>query len=198
MNKDYEVLSRTPGYRRHFKLDELRLRHRLFAGGWSDVLDRELIDRGDAVGVMPYDPAQDTLVMVEQFRVGALGRGGSPWLFEFVAGLIGEGETPEEVARRESLEEAGLKLLALERVGRFYLSPGGSTECLHLFCAKIQSPRNGGLFGLRGEGEDIRVHVVQRERALTMLAEGDLVSAWVVLALQWLQMNLSELRARWR
>lgn len=197
MNRDYEVLSRTPGYRGHFRVDELKLRHHLFAGGWSEILERELIDRGDAVGVIPYDPASDTLVMVEQFRVGLIGRDDSPWLLEFVAGLVGEGESAEEVAHRESAEEAGLELLALEKVGRFYLSPGGSTECLQLFCARVRSPPCGGLFGLRGEGEDIRVHVLPRESALAMMAKGDLASAWVVLGLQWLQMNISGLRERW-
>src|SRR5262249_36602957 len=104
MNKDVEILEKSERYRGHFRIDRYRLRHRLFPGGWSGTFDRELFERGHAVGVLPYDAAADAIVLIEQFRIGALVAGMEPWLIEVVAGIVEEGEEPEEVARREALE----------------------------------------------------------------------------------------------
>src|SRR5512143_2878914 len=104
---DIEIVERRIGYRGYFRLDVYRLRHRLHEGGWSDVISREVLERGHAAAALLYDPARDAVVMIEQFRVGALAAGRAPWLCELVAGIIETGETPIDVARREALEEAG-------------------------------------------------------------------------------------------
>jgi ADP-ribose pyrophosphatase len=111
-----------------FRLERYRLRHALFRGGMSAPLSRELFERGHAVAVLPYDPRTDVVVLIEQFRVGALARVGGPWLVEIVAGVIDGEEAPEVVARREAIEEAGLELGRLEKICRFYVSPGGTSE----------------------------------------------------------------------
>lgn len=94
----------------------------------GDELSRELFVRHDAVCVLPYDPQRDRVVLIEQFRVGALGKVDNPWLIELVAGLIDKDEAPDEVARREAVEEAGLELADLWPVTRYFPSPGAATS----------------------------------------------------------------------
>src|SRR5689334_15670486 len=145
MRKDVEILEKSERYRGYFRIDRYCLRHRLFAGGWSGQIEREVFERGHAVGVLPYDPAADAVVLIEQFRIGALVAGMEPWLIEVVAGIIEEGEAPEDVARRETLEEAGLEIRALMPMCRYIVSPGGSSESVRLYCARVDSRGAGGI-----------------------------------------------------
>jgi len=193
---DVEVVRRDAGFRGFYRLDVLTLRHRLFAGGWGPELRRELFVRPDAVCVLPYDPWLDQLVLVEQMRIGALDKRASPWMLELVAGLFDADESPEEVAHREAQEEAGLQLIALTPIARYFPSPGGSDEHVHLYCATVDSRGAGGVHGLPEEGEDIRVHVISREAALERMALGEIDNAASIIALQWLQLHGDALRAQ--
>ena len=157
MTKDIEILGKSEQYKGYFRINRYRLRHRLYAGGWSGELERELFERGHAVGVLPYDPAADSIVLIEQFRIGALVAGMDPWLSEVVAGIIEEGEAPEEVARRETREEAGIEVMDLMPICRYLVSPGGSSESVILYCGRVDSRGAGGIHGLAAEHEDIRV-----------------------------------------
>jgi len=134
-NTDVEVLGRTTLFQGFFRMVEYRVRHRLFNGGWSGEVRRELFERGHAVGVLPWDPRSDRVALVEQFRVGALADPAGPWLLELVAGMVEEGETPEEVARRELVEEAGIAEVELLPICDYLVSPGGSDESMTLLCA---------------------------------------------------------------
>jgi ADP-ribose pyrophosphatase len=192
-----EVLERTVVFEGFFKLVRYRLRHRLFAGGTSRELVRESHERGDAAVVLPYDPVRREVVLVEQFRVGALGRPGEPWLLEPVAGIIEPGEAPADVARREALEEAGLELLDVVPIGSYYPSPGASSELCHAFVARIDARGAGGLFGLAEHGEDVRAQVVPLATALGWLADGRLRVASTLITLQWLALHQAGLEARW-
>ncbi len=192
-----EVLERTVVFEAFFKLLRYRLRHRLFAGGMSREIVRELHDRGDAAVVLPYDPVRREVVLVEQFRVGALERPGDPWLLEPVAGIIEPGESPAGVAGREALEEAGLELIDLVPVASYYPSPGASSELCHAFIARIDAKGAGGLFGLADHGEDIKAQVVPLATALGWLADGRLLVASTLITLQWLALHLAELEMRW-
>lgn len=180
-----------------FRLERYRLRHALFRGGMSAPLTRELFERGHAVAVLPYDPRADAVVLIEQFRVGALQRFGGPWLIEIVAGMIDGQEAPESVARREALEEAGLRLGRLESICRFYVSPGGTSESIQLFCGEVDAAVAGGVHGLAEEGEDIRVFGEPADAALARLDRGEIDSASPVIALQWLALNRARLRREW-
>jgi ADP-ribose pyrophosphatase len=112
MNADkIEIIKRERAYDGYFKIDRCRLRHRLFSGGTSAEIMREVFERGHAVAVILYDPDRDAVVLIDQFRIGALSAGFDPWVTEIVAGIIDPGETPEEVASRETTEE----VVALER-----------------------------------------------------------------------------------
>jgi ADP-ribose pyrophosphatase len=200
---DVEVLARETVYDDFFRLERLRLRHKKFAGDWSEPLTRELMVRRDAAGVLLYDPELDAVALIEQFRVGALDRGAvdrieGPWLFELVAGLIDTDETPAEVARREAVEEAGCAVLALEPVFELFSSPGGSNEFMHIFCGRCDLRSAGGIHGLPEEHEDIRVHVVAFAAAVEMMQRGRLRNAHTIIAMQWLQLNRERLRLSWR
>jgi ADP-ribose pyrophosphatase len=193
-----EILDRTVVFDGHFQMVRYRLRHWQFAGGFGPELVREVFVRGHAVAVLPYDPMRDEVVLVEQFRVGALDTDWDPWLLETVAGIVEDGEHPEGVARREGLEEAGLELLDLAPVCSCFMSPGGSSEIVHVFVGRVDATAAGGIFGLPDEGEDIKVHVVPYAQALAWLDEGRLRVAHTLLALQWLARHRDTLRVRWR
>jgi ADP-ribose pyrophosphatase len=194
---DVEVIEREACFRGFYQLDRVRLRHRQFAGGMGPELSRELFVRHDAVCVLPYDPQRDVVVLIEQFRVGALDKSANPWLLELVAGLIDKDEEPEEVARREAQEEAGLNLSSLWPITQYYPSPGGSDERVHLFIGRCDSEGAGGVHGLVEEGEDIRVHVWPLEDALDAMKDGRIDNAASIIALQWLALNRAEVRGLW-
>lgn len=180
-----------------FRVDKLWLTHRRFDGSNMPTFTRELFMRGDATCVLPYDPVRDEVVLVEQFRVGALGRNQSPWLLELVAGMNEPGESPEDVARREAQEEAGLEFRRLVRICDYLVSPGGTTELVHLYCGQTSTGNAGGLHGIEDEHEDIRVHVVPVDEAIAMIADGRINNAAAIMAIQWLQLNRLSLRERW-
>jgi ADP-ribose pyrophosphatase len=193
-----EILDKTVCYDGFFRLERYRLRHRLFSGAWSRVLTRELFERGHAAAVLPYDPALDVVVLVEQFRIGALEAPGGPWLLEIVAGVIDHpGETPEDVVRREAVEEANCQIQELVHICDYFVSPGGTSERISLFCGRVDAAGAGGLCGLAAEEEDIRVLVVPFAEAIEQLHAGKINSAAPIIALQWLQLNHDQLRARW-
>lgn len=203
---DVEIIDKDESYRGYFRLERYRLRHRTFAGGWTDEMTREVFERGHAVAVLPYDPERDEVVLLEQFRIGAYlaeASGGftdsaSPWLVECVAGIVERGESAEDVALREIVEEVGQEAQDLRYVGRYLVSPGGTTETIALYCARVNAEGAGGIHGLEHEHEDIRAFAVSAEDAFAMVADGRVVNATTIIALQWLQIRHAELRRAWR
>lgn len=191
------VIEKKLAFDGYFKIIRYRLVHSLFAGGDGQEITREIFERGRAVAVLPYDPERDKVVLIEQFRPGALGVDPDPWLIETIAGIVEPGEGIENVARREAREEAGLDLKNLEPVIRYFASPGGSTETVDLFVARVDVGDAGGLFGLAEEGEDIKVHVIALDLALSWLSEGRIKVATTIIALQWLFQNRDRLRTDW-
>ena len=192
-----DVVKRERCYEGFYKLDRLHLRHELFAGGMSREINREVFVRHDAVCLLPYDPKRDEVVLLEQFRVGAMGKTDNPWLVELVAGLIDKAEVPEEVAHREAQEEAGLDIKALWPMTKYFPSPGGSNEFVHLYLGHCSTEGVGGLHGLEEEAEDIRVTVWAFEDALQAVRDGRIANAESIIALQWLALNRAEVRGLW-
>ncbi len=195
--EDIERVDCETGYQGFFRLERYRLRHRLFAGGMSPLITRELFERGDAAAILLYDPLLDQIVLVEQFRIGALNATGGAWLYEIVAGIIEPGEEAEGVVRRESVEEAGCEVGRIEKICDYLVSPGGTSESISLYCGEVDSRGVGGIHGLAHEGEDIRVFSVSYAGAMEMLMAGDLNSASPLMALMWLQHNRQRIRKEW-
>jgi ADP-ribose pyrophosphatase len=194
MGDDIEIIEQEDLWRGHTRLERYRLRHRLFAGGMGAEISREVIDRGEAAAVLPYDPVRDEIVLIRQFRIGAWRRGDVPWLVETVAGLIEDGETPEGVARRESIEETGCKISDLYPVCGYYAAQGLLTEYLHLFVGITDTADAGGIFGVDHEGEDIEAFVVPWAQALEDVDAGRHNDPKVMLAVRWLATRRDELR----
>lgn len=182
-------------YSRYFRLEELSLSHELFGGGYSNIFTREIFERGSVVALLPYDPERRKVVLIEQFRAGAIGDEKNPWLLECVAGVIEEGESEERVAIRESQEEAGCEIKQLHQISRHYVSPGGTTELCTLYCGIVDSRGVGGVHGLADENEDIRVEVVDADLAYAMVRDGRIKSSPAIIALLWLELNEQNLTA---
>ena len=197
-NNDVDIQERETCYQGFFRMDRLRLRHGRYDGGWTPMLVREVMLRGLAVAVVPYDPVRDEVVLIEQFRPGALVAGEPAWMIEIVAGIAHEDEDPEDVARRESIEETGLAVDRLEPVARFMPSPGGSSEVVQVYVGRVDADGAGGYHGIEDEGEDIRVFRLPATEAFKMLDDGRIDTAITLIGLQWLARNRESLRARWR
>lgn len=199
--QDFEVVQTTSGYRGFFAIDKVLLKHRLYAGGWSPHFTRELFLRDPAAGVLLYDPDRDQLVLVEQFRVGALmeaqSRGTSPWLLEIVAGIMAPEENGAELSRREAMEEAGCDIQDLVHITDYFNSPGGSNERISLYCGRVDASAAGGIHGLEEENEDIRALVLSFDEAWQALQQGRMNNAMAIIALQWLYINRQSLRQKW-
>lgn len=197
MTKRFEIIDKEIVYPGFFRMERYRLKHTLFAGGWSAEIYRELFVRGSCVAVLLYDPHTDQVVLIEQFRAGAIIKPERAWLIEIVAGAIEEGETAAEVAYRESLEEAGCKIEDLIVINEFYTTPGGSSERITLFCGKVDSTQVGGIHGLDDEHEDIMVTTVSFDEAYQMIENGTIESAIPIIAIQWLALNKAKLKQKW-
>ncbi|BBS38737.1 ADP-ribose diphosphatase [Enterobacter cloacae complex sp. 2024EL-00215] len=195
---DVEIIARETLYRGFFSMDLYRFRHRLFNGGMSGEIRREIFERGHAAVLLPFDPVRDEVVLIEQIRIAAYDVSESPWLLEMVAGMIEEGESVEDVARREALEEAGLVVGRTKPVLSYLASPGGTSERLSIMVGEVDATTADGIHGLAEEHEDIRVHVVSREQAYQWVEEGKIDNAASVIALQWLQLHYQTLRNEWK
>ena len=194
---DVDILESETVWQGLFRIDRLRLRHRLFAGGWGRPVVREVFERGHAAAILPYDPVRDEVVLIEQFRIGALAAGDEPWLTEIVAGIIEEGESAEEVVRREIREEAGCEVTDIIPVMDVFTTPGGSSERIAIFCGRVDAAGVGGIHGVRDEGEDIRVFTDKLDAALKRIASGTITNVIAVAALQWLALNRHTVAAKW-
>ncbi|MFC3676688.1 NUDIX domain-containing protein [Ferrovibrio xuzhouensis] len=194
-----EVIRQEPVFRGHLKIDELHLRHGLFSGGMSEEMSREVVWRRDAVCVMPYDPRTDQVVLIEQFRAAALYNGDRAWMVEAVAGLIEDGESIEEVARRELMEESGLEATGeLLPIGMIYATPGFCCERFHMFCAQVDASKAGGIHGLDHEHEDIRVFALPFAEAFSQWEAGKMPNSPATIGLLWLKVYREQLQQAWR
>lgn len=195
-HQDLEIIQEETVYQGHFTMKKIHFRHKLFNGGMSETIVRELMLKGQAAALIAYDPVQDAVVLIEQVRIGAYDRENqtSPWLVELIAGMIDTDESPAEVAIRESKEEAGLEVTQVEHALSVWDSPGGAVERLHLFLGLVDSCQVGGVYGLPEEGEDILVHTVSRQQAYQWVQEGKIDNVIAVIGLQWLELNYHKYR----
>jgi len=189
MKYQWKLVKHLTLFEKYFRLDEYSLSHELFAGGDSPVFTREIFERGSVVAVLPYDAERRKVVLIEQFRAGAIEDPDGPWLIESVAGVIEPGESTQQVALRECVEEAGCEIRQLELISQYYVSPGGTSEHCSLYCGLVDSDGVAGIHGLADENEDIRVMVVDAEEAFAWVREGRIRSSATIIALQWLELT---------
>jgi ADP-ribose pyrophosphatase len=195
---DLEILQAEIGFSRHSRVDVVRFRHRRFDGAWSGERVFDVIRRGPAVAILLYDPDLDRIVLIEQFRLAALYGGRSPWQLEAVAGLVDSDETPEEVARRETREEADLDPIGpLLPIQKMMPASGSLDEVIWLFCGRVDSGGAGGVHGLAEEHEDIRVVVKEFAEVEALLDGGTVESAHTLVMLSWLLRHRDRLRREW-
>ncbi len=198
MDRDrVELIEKQAAFSGYFRIDRLRLRFPLYEGGMSREVSREVLERGQVAAVLLVDPDRDAVVLIEQFRPGPYAAGEQPWMIEAVAGVIEDNEDAAEMAVREAREEADCEITDLLPIMRFFTSPGASTESVSLFCGRVDSSDAGGVHGLEEEGEDIRVMVVSVDAALSLLADGKILNAKTIIALQWLASNYDAVKKRW-
>ncbi|HIE5290085.1 TPA: ADP-ribose diphosphatase [Proteus mirabilis] len=194
---DVELISKKTRYKGFFRMNEYRFKHRLFKGGWSAEVKREVFERGHAGVLLAYDPKRDEVVLIEQIRIPAYETSQTPWLLEVIAGMVEEGESPEEVVRREATEEAGITIGRCKPIVSYLSSPGGTSERMYVYVGEVDATTATGIHGLACENEDIRVHVVSRDQAYQWVEEGIIDNAASVIALQWLQLHHVTLRKDW-
>jgi ADP-ribose pyrophosphatase len=196
MKKEFEIIKKDVMYDGFYQMEKYTVKHTLYKGNWSGEFTRELFRRTNCVAVLLYDPVADKVVLIEQFRIGAgiTVNNERAWLIEIVGGSIDEGETPEQVAYRETKEESGCDILELKLINRFYTTPGGSSELISLYYGKVDSTQVGGVYGLDHEDEDILVFSLPFEEAYRMLEEGIIESGIAIVAIQWLALNRYKIR----
>jgi ADP-ribose pyrophosphatase len=194
---DVRILADEIAFQGYFRIRRVTLQYRAFDGGWVEPQVREIFERGDAVGVLPYDPHTDSLVLIEQFRPGAMRDGDSPWMLELIAGIVEGGEEDREVAHREAMEEAGCELLELEPIATVIPSAGACNEQVRLFCGRLSSAAVGGVRGVPEEGENILVHSVPVAEAFELLDANRVPNGHTLISLLWLRNHIDTLRERW-
>jgi ADP-ribose pyrophosphatase len=187
--KDIKLLAEETLYQGFFSMKKYRYQHKRYQGDWSPVVEREIFERGNAVGVLLYDKVKDCFVLVEQCRPGALPGESSPWLVEIVAGMVEADESAEDVACREAVEEAGCEIEKLLTMPGYWVSPGGTTEYVDLFLGLVDSDTVADFAGLETEHEDIKVLVLARTELLELLRQGNINNAMAIIAIQWFLIN---------
>lgn len=198
LQKKYEILKKEILYQGRFSYVSYQFRHVMHNGNWSPVMRHEILERPDAVAVLPYDPILDVVVLIEQFRIGTIHKDISPWLFEIVAGVKDPNdESYESLAKREMKEESNLEVLDILHLYDYFVSPGASTEYIHLYIARVNAENAGGICGLQHENEDIFVHTIKASDAINQLHQGYFKNAPTLLSLSWLELNRDWLRKLW-
>jgi len=183
--KDWEFLGEKPIHSGFYNVSLAQFKHTKFNGGWTGVVEREVLNRGNVIGVLAHDPTTDQVALVEQFRLGARIEPTNPWLMEIIAGMVESGEEPQQVALREAYEEAGLRLQNLRLINQYYSSPSSTSEQVFVYYAQADLSKAGGVHGLDAEDEDILVHIVSADEAVQMMLDGTIKNAISVIALQW-------------
>ncbi|SEW11722.1 nudix-type nucleoside diphosphatase, YffH/AdpP family [Cognatiyoonia koreensis] len=194
--EDVAAYNLAPPQGSFFRLQKFQVDHRQFDGTRSGDLVREVFLAVDAVMVLPYDPARDRILLVEQIRMGPLMRADpNPWSLEPIAGMIDARETPLEAALRESIEEAGLTYDRTEKMMSFYPTPGGTTDYFTCYLGLCDLPEKETYSGgLDTESEDLRLHTVTFEKALSLVTSGEINAGPLIAMLYWLERERSRLR----
>ena len=181
-----------------FALNQISLKYSQFDGDISELKNRVILMGSEASLILPYDPVLDKVLLVEQFRIGPFCRGDrAPWVFEPVAGIIEVGETPDEAAKREVFEEAGLEVTKLVKMGSGYPNPGEATSYFYNYIAIVDlSEYSPGIYGAKNECEDIRTHVIDFNTVLNWSVSNKLRVLPLNTMVLWLALNKLKLPSK--
>ena len=195
---DIQVENIQREYLGFFALNQISLKYSQFDGDISELKNRVILMGSEASLILPYDPVLDKVLLVEQFRIGPFCRGDrAPWVFEPVAGIIEVGETPDEAAKREVFEEAGLEVTQLVKMGSGYPNPGEATSYFYNYIAIVDlSEYSPGIYGAKNEGEDIRTHVIDFNTVLNWSVSNKLRVLPLNTMVLWLALNKLKLPSK--
>ena len=190
MNSKFKILGKKIIHNGFFKMSEITLKYQKYDGKWSNEIKRELFGGAQVSAVLPYDPDNKKIVLIQQFRPGTISKKSGNYLDEIVAGIIDKGETPEETAIRECFEETGCKAKNLKPIQGYYPAPGSSESFYHLFLGKVVAPNKEIIKGLENENEDILVKSYSFEEVKKKMENNEILNGLTLIALQWFFLNI--------
>ena len=181
-----------------FALNQVDLKYPFFDNSTSGLKSRTILMGSEASLILPYDPILDKVLLVEQFRIGPFCRGDkAPWVYEPVAGMIEFGEKPEDAAKREVFEEAGIQVTNLVKINSGYPNPGEATTYFYNYIGIVDlSDYSPGIYGVRDEGEDIRTHVIDFKEVLSWSISNKLRVLPLTTMVLWLALNKLKLSSK--
>lgn len=195
--KDFTLDRKDILYKGFFSMQKYTMHYKRFDGGVNGPVEREVFERGNAAAIVPFDPVTQRIVLIEQFRPGAVKDDNSPWLLEIVAGMIDPNEKASDTVQRELEEEAGIKCERIKFASKFYTSPGGTTESIELYVGKVDASKAGGYHGLACESEDIRVFSVSLDEALELIDNGRICNSIAIIGIQYLALHKERFLKEW-
>jgi ADP-ribose pyrophosphatase len=185
MKLKYKIINKKNLYSGFFSLNKYEFIHEKHNGEWTDIIGREVFSGGHVSILLPYDPIKKEIVLIQQFRAGAISRYDENYLHEIVAGIIDEGENPEETAIRECFEETGCEVKKIHPIQSYFPAPGSSESYYHLYLGEIQAFDGERIRGLEKENEDILVKSFKIDAVRQMLKEKKIINGVTLVALQW-------------
>jgi len=185
MKLKYKIINKKNLYSGFFNLNKYQFIHQKHDGDWTNIVEREIFSGAHVSTLLPYDPIKKEIILIQQFRAGVLSRYDNDYLYEIVAGIIGENEKPEKTAIRECLEETGCEVKKIIPIQDYFPAPGSSESYYHLFLGEINSFDGERIKGLEDENEDILVKSFKIEDVRNMLKENKIKNGLTLIALQW-------------
>jgi ADP-ribose pyrophosphatase len=185
MKLKYKIINKKNLYSGFFSMNKYEFTHKKHNGEWTDKVEREIFEGVHVSSLLPYDPIKKEIVLIQQFRAGVLSRFDKDYLYEIVAGIIDEGEQPEETAKRECLEETGCEVKKILPIQSYFPSPGSSESYYHIYLGEINTFKGERIRGLKNENEDILVKSFKIEDVRKMLKEKKINNGLTLVALQW-------------
>ena len=192
MSSKFRILDKKNIHDGFFKMNEVTLKYKKYDGNWSNEIKRELFGGAQVSAVLPYDPINKKIVLIQQFRPGTISRDSNNYLDEIVAGIIDPGENPEETAIRECFEETGCKAKNLKAIQGYFPAPGSSESFYHLFLCEVVAPNKEIIKGLENENEDILVKSYSFEEVKKKMENNEILNGLTLIALQWFFLNINK------
>ena len=192
MSSKFKIVSKKNLYDGFFKMSEIVLKYKKYDGTWTNSISRELFGGVQVSAVLPYDPLKKEIILIQQFRPGTISKNLDNYLIEIVAGIIDEGENPEDAAKRECFEETGCVIKKLIPIQGYFPAPGSSESFYHLFLGETETFSGTRIMGLENENEDIKVQSFKSSKVREIMQKGKILNGLTLIALQWFFLNIKE------